>query len=396
MSYDVNKTGPGENTRLQKWVDPAMFAAEPVAAEEGPRVYLLAMTADPLAAIAATCKMYKGEVVRDFKDVTHAERREYLAQVQKTKLQMPFEAVQFHFMIEGVTRAFTHQMVRQRTAAYAQQSDRFAVQENGIPVALPPSLAGTTGVWEQHELSVVARISGGGNTNVDSTDQEVQYEVAELMIRESDAEKQRWAWDQAVNKIDASYGYLVANGMPQEDARGLLPTNLLTRLHYVTNLRGLLDHGGNRLCTQAQFEWRLVFARIIEAIRNYNPYAGLLRQLRNLNEVDDYAAVQYCAANDTWQYEAIADMFKPVCYLTGKCEFKANFDRACSIRNRVDANQELGRSSDEWGQEHDNVQGNPIVSGVGPQSVVRDESGQPVFIGEIRPAEWLLNPGAAR
>lgn len=322
---------------VQKWADHAMFTAEPIKAAEGPKVYLLSMTPDPLGSIAAACKMYKGEVVRDLSDVTDAERVEYFEQVQKTKLQAPFEFVQFHFMIEGVTRAFTHQMVRQRTAVYAQESLRFAVKED-MPVGLPPSLAGTTGEW--------------GST----------YDRSQL----SDAEKMRATWDEAKFAIDEAYGHLVASGMPAEDARGLLPHNVLTRLHYSTNLRNLLDHAGNRLCTQAQFEWRTVFSKIVEAIRNYGGPAKLASQTSRDKGV-----------SPEFQFEKIADMFRPVCYQTGKCEFKANFDRKCSIRERVDAFEKAGIPSNAWGDGwHDYVGNHTLLP--------------------ISPVEWLADPAAAR
>lgn len=359
------KFAPTETKTVQKWSDSAMFTAEPINANEGPKVHLLWMTADPLAVIAAPSKMYKGEVARSLRDVTHAERREYVEQLLSTKLKAPYEFVKFHFLIEGVTRAFTHQMVRQRTAVYAQESLRFAVKED-MPVGLPPSLAGTEGgrvSWEERDFT--------------------------------EAERQREHWDNAVRVVGREYNKLVSLGMPAEDARGLLPHNTLTRLHYCTDLRALLDHAGNRLCTQSQFEWRLVFAKIAEAIREYNPYAALSLQAQNMGD-DSWQFIDHAAASDQWQYEAIADLFRPVCYQTGKCEFKADFDRKCSIRSRVDANAEIGRAPAHWPNEHDAVQGSPIVSGVGPESVVRDEDNRPVFIGAIRAAEWLLDPGAAR
>jgi len=386
----------GGTKTVQKWADQAMFTAEPIERDDGPRVYLLSMTPDPLAAIAAPSKIYKGEVARSYRDVTHAERKEYIEQIKKTKLQMPFEAVNLHFLIEGVTRAFTHQLVRQRTAAYAQQSDRFAVQEGGLPVALPPSLAGTTGVWRDHERNILNRLNDNDWLfEYDSGDPAVERALAEAMVREPEAERQRWAWDMAVANTESKYQYLVDSGMPQEDARGLLPTNILTRVHYFTNLRGLLDHGGNRLCTQAQFEWRLVFTRIVEAIRNYNPYANLSRQLVNLADEDAALAVDHCyETSERWQYEAIADLFRPVCYLTGKCEFKANFDRKCNIRERVDANAAIGRPSSEWHE--DKVLGVRTWQEAErlPIPWFRHEDGD--IIPAIRPAEWLANPGAAR
>lgn len=307
------------STEVARWADTAMFKAEPIDAHEGPRVYLLWMTPDPLGAIAAACKIYKGEVVRDLATVTDEERLDYLAQIQKTKLKAPFEFVKFHFMIEGVTRAFTHQMVRQRTAVYAQESLRFAVKED-MPVGLPPSLAG---------------------------------------LSEDDSAVK--LWHQAIDDMGESYNHLVEMGMPAEDARGLLPTNILTRLHYSTDLRALLDHAGNRLCTQAQFEWRLVFARIVEAIREM--------ATARLNMADGTSSI--------YMADELAGLFKPVCYQTGKCEFKANFDRACSIRERVDAFENAGIPSNGWHSDGwVDRERNPLDG--------------------IKPGEWLLDPSAAR
>ena len=339
---DLRQATPG--TTVAKWADQAMFTAEPINANEGPKVHLLWMTADPLAVIAAPSKMYKGEVARSLRDVTHAERQEYVEQLKATKLKAPYEFVKFHFLIEGVTRAFTHQMVRQRTAVYAQESLRFAVKED-MPVALPPSIASLP---EDHRL--------------------------------------RRSWDKFVEGLGVAYRGLVDNGIPAEDARGLLPHNTLTRLHYSTDLRALLDHAGNRLCTQAQFEWRLVFAKIAQAIREYNPYNDIEWKTLNLGDEGAYDFIRHCYESERWQYEAIADLFRPVCYLTGKCEFKANFDRACSIRDRVDANAAIGRPSSEWHEEK------VLMAHVGDHGEYL-ETGR---ILPIQPAEWLLDPGAAR
>lgn len=367
---DLNDSDPGDNTRLQKWADPAMFTSEKLSAEHGPKVYLLQAPNDPLGAIAAACKMYKGEVVRNLATVTDAERRDYLAQVLKTRLQMPFETVQFHFLLEGVTRSFTHQLVRQRTAAYAQESLRFAVVEDELDkrVALPPHLAGTV------SLSEWAR---------DMSEEDGSPKPRECMERNTSAlQDMRNQWDDEVGRLGRVYQDMIEAGMPAEDARALLPHGVTTRVHYITNLRGLLDHAGNRLCTQAQFEWRLVFSRIAEAVRGYdiNP------------DADHYD-------NDSrWQYEALAELFRPICYATGKCEFKADFDRACSIRSRVDAFEAFGVPSSRWGRIWD--LGMPGVPG-SPKPHAEHRCWQDVDTGReiipaIRPAEWLLDPGAAR
>lgn len=309
---------------IARYADMAMFEAEPIDVQAGPQVHLLWMTPDPLGAIAAACKMYKGEVVRDLSTVTDQERLEYLEQIIKTKLKAPFEFVKFHFLIEGVTRSFTHQLVRQRTAVYAQESLRFAVKED-MPVALPPSITNTTG----------NETRGAEDTN---------------------AEWMRGIWDDAVGMLQETYNHLVHSGMPAEDARGLLPHNILTRVHYSTDLRALLDHAGNRLCTQAQFEWRIVFSRIVEAIRNVGGAT-----IDNANGRDRV----YFA-------DTLTDLFQPVCYQTGKCEFKADFDRHCNIRERVDYMSDNAIHSSGWND--------------------RSSHGDKA----IFPEEWLLNHAAAR
>ena len=292
---------------VQKWADEAMFEAEPIKRDEKgrilPKVYLIQATGDPLGSVAAACRMYEGKVTRSLSDVTDDERRNYWEQVKKTHLKAPLEFVDFHFLIEGVTRSFTHQMVRQRTAVYAQESLRFAVKENlEDEIAFPSHIGDAPG-----DLHM--------------------------------------AWDSAIEAIAKSYRYLIDSGMPAEDARGLLPHATTTRLHFKTNLRNLVDHAGNRLCTQAQFEWRFAFTGIMNAIRKYQSgYFGA-----------DQPGLQ---VPGNWQFRHIADsdLFRPVCYQIGHCPFTADFDRKCSIRERVQRGE----------------------------------------FDKIDDREWLMNPGAAR
>lgn len=285
---------------IQKWADPAMFASEPMLGQVGqdqdkgqqvaPRVYLLQATPDPLGSLAAACMMYEGKVVRDIsRDVTDEDRRHYFAESFKTHLKAPWEFIDFHFMVEGVTRSFTHQMVRQRTAVYAQESLRFAVKEGfKDEVPLPPSLLGL----------------------------EPEHTGVQL-------------WKQTIETIQLVYEALVDGGMPAEDARGLLPHSITTRLNYKTNFRNLVDHIGNRLCTQAQFEWRIEVTELVHAIKNYRP----------INRLDE-----------SWQFELIAEseVFRPVCYSLGKCPFNADFDRGCTIRPRVEAGEFDKIKTEEW------------------------------------------------
>jgi flavin-dependent thymidylate synthase len=335
--HRVGHGPPSSNHALRKWGDEHQYDAAPMQAQYDertgvlPKVHLVWMTPDPLGAIAAACRMYEGKPTYSLDDITEEERRHYWDQAQATHLKAPLEYVKFHFFIEGVDRAFTHQMVRQRTAVYAQESMRFAVMGGNFHenTSLPPSLHGTMTDPEYHP-------DGAPSTKPE----------------------QRWrdTWDEAIAAVERAYTSLVESGMPAEEARGLLPHAMATRLNYATDLRALLDHAGNRLCTQAQFHWRLVFAQMAKAIREYH-------------EPDfDHP--------DTWQFQELSKVFRPVCYEQGKCPFKASFDRECSIRERVDANAALGRDSSEW------------------HLPLHYENG--VVVDAIHPGEWMMDPSAAR
>lgn len=353
---------------IQKWADEAMFTAEPSDASKGPEVFFLQGTPDPLGSIAAFSAMYTGKVIRNKADVTDEDRRYHLEEMKKTKLKAPLEAVNLHFMVEGVTRSFTHQMVRQRTAVYAQESLRFAVKEDAAEaVAVPPFLAGTMSLAQW--------------CDVNDVEEDIHPELSDLYHREDEPQKMRLLWDYQNRDVSETYNHLVNMGLPAEDARGLLPHNITTRLNYATNLRNLQDHAGNRLCTQAQFEWRMFWVKVIEAMRNYctADYHGT---------IGGHTGVS-C---DNWQWNEIANLFRPVCYLTGQCEFKAQFDRKCKIRERVDANADINRPSSEWDEPYDLYPN----GGTAPVVEREERTGTPVFIGPISPAEWLLDDGAAR
>lgn len=367
----VTPKAPG--TTVQKWADPAMFTAMPLSASEGPKVSLTQAPADPLGVIAQLAMAYEGRFVESLAEITDDERRRYLKDMQLTKLAMPLEGVLFVFSISGVTRGFTHQMVRQRTAAYSQESTRFAVIEDQFAsrVALPPSLQGTKSLLEW-DLEAAQEIDSLGKHWPTDTDRDEDIDLVRDQLVErygSQADKWRYRWDKALLAVQDAYQGNVGTGMPAEDARGLLPTNITTRINYVTNLRGLLDHAGNRLCTQAQFEWRQVFAQIAQAIREYGEGP------RGYSILDNQGRKKIVSS--FWQFEELSKLFRPVCYQLGKCPMKASFDRSCKIRDRVDANATANRPSAEW-----HLPG-------GDDDIIPNT--KPIF-----PAEWLLDPGAAR
>lgn len=318
--------------------DQHQYYSEPMpeAARHGPVVTLINATPDPLGSIAALCAMYTGRVIRSLSELNDHDRREALDAMLSTELNGALEAAQFHFLIEGVSRDFTHQAVRGRSAFYAQESLRFAVKQMWADeVQLPPSLQGALPPDDPRII----------------------------------------AWNTALAQAEDSYQQLVYNGVPAEEARKLLPHAVTTRYHWVCDLRELLHVAGLRTCTQAQFDWRLVMAQIAKALRKY----GDSRRLQLDHEVVYHFG-------DGWQYHLIAEKLRPMCYQRGRCGFMAKFDRSCSIRERVEIRaRNGGTDSQYWNRpfmyyDSDPVTGQPALKTSGP---IKDE-------------EWLTDPSAAR
>jgi flavin-dependent thymidylate synthase len=136
-----------------------------------------------------------------------------------TTIRSSWEFVDVTFQIKGVTRAFTHQLVRTRTASYAQQAQR-VVDMSSFAAEKPAT------VTAQPEASVV--------------------------------------WDSVIRTIAQGYGAMQDVGIPNQDCRGLLPTNVHTNIVTKMNLRTLADLIGKRKNLRAQGEYADV-ARQMEA-----------------------------------------------------------------------------------------------------------------------------------
>lgn len=140
-------------------------------------------------------------------------------------LRSSWEFVDYTFQISGVTRAFTHQLVRTRTASYAQQAQR-VVNMSDFEALRPTTLDEETGK----------------------------------------------DWDKAIEAIKEGYRSLVAAGVPTQDARGLLPTNIKTNIIMKANLRTLADLVGKRINPRAQGEYIDFMRGCVEEMKRVHPW----------------------------------------------------------------------------------------------------------------------------
>lgn len=374
----MSNNGNQSSKAVVKFADESMFRAEKaVDTGEGdhrPRVRLLDAPSDPLGKLAFIAKAYQGKFPESYATITDEDRRYYIQDMEKNILGMPSEAIQFHFVLENVTRSFTHQLVRTRHASYAQESMRFAVKED-FPVQLPPHLLGTLSreEWWFRELA-----ERHGVNTIPIEEYEERYA--------SDKQKARFVWDESIASAKEGYEKLIALGVPAEDARGLSPHAIVTKINWVVDLRALMATAGQRLCTQAQWEHREMWASLIQSIRDYGKKQSYLKP--DPNPGDHPALLR----PSSWQFDLLADRFKPVCYQTGRCQFRSDFDRFCNIRERVEMNHKAGRSSSEWHLDEEI----PVDPKYHTTHYGATEPGSMVQLGipAINPHEWL-DPNAA-
>ena len=121
-----------------------------------------------------------------------------------------FEHIYFTFKIEGISRACSHQLVRHRHCSFTQRSQRYC-SEDGFDMVKPATM---------------------------------------------DNFSYPYWYEQFAECIRTGYNGLQREGVPNEDARYILPNGCATSLYLSCNLRELIHMANERLCTRAQWEIR--------------------------------------------------------------------------------------------------------------------------------------------
>lgn len=133
-----------------------------------------------------------------------------------------FEHIYFTFKIEGISRACSHQLVRHRQASFTQRSQRYC-SEDGFNFVMPDT------VFEESGEAVHTYLN-------------------------------------AIDQIKEGYDKLTELGIPNEDARFLLPNACNTELYMSCNLRELIHIVNERLCSRAQWEIRELVRQMVDLV----------------------------------------------------------------------------------------------------------------------------------
>ena len=205
-------------------------------------VVMLSHTTKPLHVIAAAKGLMRG-VTKMPGEILDIDAEEEFRDCLKTEIKGPFEFIDFAFVISGVTRAFTHQLVRHRVGtSFVQESMRFSVKSGKqFAYAVPESVV--------KERMVFSEKDG------------IEIPVEEI-------------YHNAMEGIQQDYENLLNSGIPPEDARGILPTNILTSIAFKCNYRALYEMANQRMCMQTQKEFRDVMLRIRSCVSDIHGLLG--------------------------------------------------------------------------------------------------------------------------
>lgn len=187
------------------------------------KVKLISYTPNALELLLGTknTRLAHNEDVASWSPEKQSEHLSYMRDTIKSS----WEFVDYVFEITEVTRAFTHQLVRTRQGAYAQESQRtIDASENGF-------------------LNPFAGAIVDGKFDEAQPDEALRYEV----------------FAGAGFRAFEAYKALLADGAPAQDARGILPTATLTSIKVKFDLRTLHEMAKVRLCVRTQGEYQEVF-----------------------------------------------------------------------------------------------------------------------------------------
>lgn len=137
-----------------------------------------------------------------------------------------FEHATFRFLIEGISRCASRQLLRHRIASYMELSQRYVDKED------------------------------------------FEYVIPETIRENAEALE---VFESSMKTLKNAYKKLREMKIPKEDARYVLPEATTTRLYMTVNLRSILNFLKLRLSKHAQWEIRSLAGKFLELLNPLVP-----------------------------------------------------------------------------------------------------------------------------
>lgn len=172
-------------------------------------------------------RLAAGQTVEEIAQWPMEKKLDHLKYMRHT-IASSWEFVRYIFEITGVSRVFTHQLVRTRTQSYAQESQRTIDASGAGYLWLGPD-------FEDYDLTC--------------------------------------------ENSFLTYESMQKRGVPNQDARYVLPEGTLTNIIVGSDLRTLSHTAEVRLCTRTQGEYQDVFRAMRQAVIEVHPWAEIFIQV---------------------------------------------------------------------------------------------------------------------
>jgi len=194
------------------------------------KVTLVAHTPNPeiVCAAAAQTSIKDGDLAAIFGEMDIEKARKIIRRVVGYGHDSIIEHANFTFVIEGVSRSLSHQLVRHRIASYTQQSQRYVKVDSGND--------------DWYVIPITC-----------DTDEKI------AKFKERMREIAKW------------YQEAIADGMPAEDARFYLPNAAKTKVTMTMNARSLLHFFCLRCCARSQWEIRELADEMLKLVKPVAP-----------------------------------------------------------------------------------------------------------------------------
>lgn len=178
-------------------------------------------------------------------DSTPTQKHRIAASCARSGHMSVWEHINYTFHISGVSRALLAQLSRHRHISLSVRSQRYN-SEKGFSYVIPETIQ------------------------------------AEPVVKD--------LFDRLMAIVGETYEALQDAGIPNEDARAVLPNACCTELYMTVNARALIEMSHLRLCSRAQREIRELFMELKKGVASVSPMVADMM----VPKCEQWPGVQFC------------------------------------------------------------------------------------------------------
>ena len=193
------------------------------------KVQLINYTVNPEKTVAQSARLcYSSKQIQEIIESTDKEKQEkIIKKIMQLGHLSVLEHVCFTFGIEDISRVASHQLVRHRIASYSQRSQRYVKFDTEQQYTIPQKIQSNSSLLQKFK--------------------------------------------ELASKNHNFYLEMLANGIPPEDARYILPQAINTSIIFTANARELIHFFKLRCCNRSHWEIRELGIKMLKLVKKIAP-----------------------------------------------------------------------------------------------------------------------------